>query len=88
MAAAIRESGGAPWVGIYDVSPDETAVVAWSGPSAAPSTTRSKIVAPVLDATGRVAGLLAFESDLPDAFGDDDRRRLEECALAITPFWW
>ena len=34
IAAAIRETGGYRWVGVYDVSPDEIGVVAWSGPSA------------------------------------------------------
>jgi len=33
IAAAIRDSGEYGWVGIYDVTPDEIAVVAWSGPS-------------------------------------------------------
>src|SRR5258705_7390908 len=34
ISAAIRETGGYRWVGIYDVSEDEIGVVAWSGPSA------------------------------------------------------
>ncbi len=34
IAGAIRESGGYRWVGVYDVTPDEIGVVAWSGPSA------------------------------------------------------
>jgi len=34
VSAAIRETGGYRWVGIYDVSEDEIGVVAWSGPSA------------------------------------------------------
>ena len=87
IAAAIRESGGYRWVGIYDVTPDGIAVVAWSGP-AAPPVQRSKIVVPVLDPErGRVVGQLEVETDLPDAFGADDRRRLEECAAALAPFW-
>jgi GAF domain-containing protein len=30
----IREAGGYRWVGIYDVTDDEVAVIAWSGPEA------------------------------------------------------
>jgi len=32
VAAAIRRFGGYRWVGIYDVGPEEIAVVAWDGP--------------------------------------------------------
>jgi putative methionine-R-sulfoxide reductase with GAF domain len=86
IAAAIRESGEYGWVGIYDVTPDEIAVVAWSG--LAPSTARSEIDVPVLDhERGTPVGLLRVESDLPDAFGAEDRSRLEECAAALAPFW-
>jgi len=34
IAAAIREAGGYWWVGLYDVTPEEIGVVAWSGPFA------------------------------------------------------
>ena len=89
IAAAIRETGGYRWVGIYDVTPDEIGVVAWSGPAApALGSTRSKIVVPVLDSgSGGVVGLLDVESDLLDAFSAEDRRSLEECAAALAPFW-
>jgi len=51
-------------------------------------TTRSEIVVPILDpATGQVVGLLDVESDLVDAFGEEDRRCLEECAAALEPLW-
>lgn len=87
VAAAIRESGGYRWVGIYDVASDEIDVVAWSGPAGL-DTTRSKIVVPVLEAgRARVVGLLDVESDLPDAFDAEDRRSLEECAAALTSLW-
>jgi len=122
LSAAIRETGGYRWVGVYDVSEDEIGVVAWSGPSAPAyprfsstrglcgaavqsgkttavgdvtrdprylttlETTRSEIVVPVL-AGGHVVGLLDIESDLPDAFSEEDRRCLEECAAALAPFW-
>ena len=85
MIRAIRETGGYRWVGIYDVAPDEIGIVAWSGPAAPAGTTRSEIVVPVLDAgNGRVVGLLKVESDVPDAFGPEDRRCLEECAAALA----
>ncbi|HYQ96401.1 MAG TPA: GAF domain-containing protein [Candidatus Eisenbacteria bacterium] len=124
IAAAIRETGGYRWVGVYDVAPDEIGVVAWSGPSAPAyprfavglglcgasvrsrttvvvgdvtrdprylttlGTTRSEIVAPVLDpASGVVVGLLDVESERVDAFNAEDRRCLEECASALAPLW-
>jgi putative methionine-R-sulfoxide reductase with GAF domain len=75
-------------VGIYDVTADETGVIAWSGPAATLGSTRSEIVVPVLDSgSGDVVGLLGVKSDLIDAFGDEDRRSLEECAAALAPFW-
>jgi GAF domain-containing protein len=100
IAAAIRETGGYRWVGIYDVSPEEIAVLAWSGPAApaclrfpasqlaTPGTTRSENVVPILDPdSGRAVGLLDVESDLMDAFGEEDRRCLVECAAALAPLW-
>ena len=124
IAGAIREMGGYRWAGIYEVSPEEIGVVAWSGPNAPAhprfptgqglcgaavlaratiavgdvtrdlrylttlGTTRSEIVVPILDpATGQVVGLLDVESDLVDAFGEEDRRCLEECAAALEPLW-
>jgi L-methionine (R)-S-oxide reductase len=33
VAAAIRRFGGYRWVGIYDVSADEIAVIGWDGPA-------------------------------------------------------
>ena len=124
IAGAIREMGGYRWAGIYDVSPEEIGVIAWSGPDAPAyprfpasqgicgaavlarstiavgdvtrdkrylttlGTTRSEIVVPVVDsATGSVVGLLDVESELADAFGEEDRRCLEECAAALKPLW-
>ncbi len=95
ISAAIRETGGYRWVGIYDVAAEGVSgaggvvageVVAWSGPTL--GTTRSKIVAPILrPAGGGVLGLLGVESDLPDAFSEEDRRCLEECAAILAPLW-
>ncbi|HXL15187.1 MAG TPA: GAF domain-containing protein, partial [Methylomirabilota bacterium] len=92
ISAAIRETVGYRWVGIYDVSEDEIGVVAWSGPKARVTrdtrhlttlgTTRSEIVVPVLKGGG-VVGLLDVESDLTDAFSEEDRRFLEECAVVL-----
>lgn len=33
VAASIRRFGGYRWVGVYDVTPEEIAVVAWDGPA-------------------------------------------------------
>ena len=93
ISAAIRETGGYRWVGVYDVSADEIGVVAWSGPSRDPrylptlGTTRSEIVVPVVGTSGQVVGLLDVESEPPDAFGTEDHRCLEECAANLTPLW-
>jgi GAF domain-containing protein len=124
IAGAIREMGGYRWAGVYDVSPEEIGVIAWSGPDAPAhprfpasqglcgaavlarstiavgdvtrdlrylttlGTTRSEIVVPILDpATGKVVGLLDVESELADAFGEEDRRCLEDCAAALEALW-
>jgi hypothetical protein len=84
IAAAIRETGGYPWVGIHEVSAGGTQVLAWSGPAA----TRSEIRIPIRGATGGpVVGMLGVASDLPDAFGEEDRLLLEECAALLRPLW-
>jgi len=80
ISAAIRETGGYRWVGIYA---EETRLLAWSGPGE-PRDARSNIVVPIPTST---AGQLRVESDLPDAFGAEDRRRLEECAALLGPLW-
>jgi len=84
ISAAIRETGGYRWVGIYA---EETRLLAWSGPGE-PRDTRSRIVIPVPGtAAGQVVGLLVVESDVPNAFGEEDRSRLEECAALLRPLW-
>jgi hypothetical protein len=88
ISAAIRETGGYRWVGIYDVLPgEETGVLAWSGPGE-PRDTHSKVVIPVPGPTvGRAVGLLDVESEIANAFGEEDRRLLEECAALLRPLW-
>jgi len=85
ITAAIRETYGYRRVGIRDVTGDATPVVAWSGPTL--SATRSEIVTPVLDGAAATVGWLDAESDVPDAFGIEDRRCLEECARLLPPLW-
>jgi len=81
ISAAIRETGGYRWVGIYEVLPDEEVrVLAWSGPSE-PRDARSKIVVPILGTVG------SLEVEIPNAFGEEDRRLLEECAALLRPLW-
>lgn len=82
ISAAIRETCGYPWVGIYEIA---GVVVAWSGPAVGAA--RSKLVVPVLGPGGPAVGLLGVESDLPDAFNQEDRRCLEECAAILAPLW-
>ena len=83
ISAAIRESGGYRWVGIYDAPEADATLVAWSGPAPSPKT---KLVVPVL-ADGSVVGLLKVESGLPDGFGEEDRQSLEACAASLAPLW-
>jgi putative methionine-R-sulfoxide reductase with GAF domain len=90
ISAAIRETGGYRWVGIYDGSAGEIGVMAWSGasPSATRAAPRSETVIPIPGATGgRPEGQLRVESDLPDAFTGEDLRRLEECAALLGALW-
>ncbi len=51
--------------------------------------TRSEIIVPVLQLpTGAAVGLLDAESERLDAFSDDDRRFLEECAAALVSLFF
>jgi len=78
ISAAIRETGGYPWVGIYDVAAG--GAVAWSGPAL--GTARSKLVVPVVNPPGGgVLGLLGVESELADAFSQEDQR----CLIMTIP---
>lgn len=49
--------------------------------------TRSEIVVPVEDATGKVVGIIDVESERPNAFQDEDTRFLRNCASAILPMF-
>ncbi|HXI01963.1 MAG TPA: SAM-dependent methyltransferase [Candidatus Saccharimonadales bacterium] len=46
--------------------------------------TRSEIVVPLRGKDGRILGEIDIDSDLPAAFGERDRRRLEEAAAALS----
>ena len=61
--------------------------MAWSGPGE-PRDTHSKIVIPILGATaGEVVGRLDVESEISNAFGEEERRLLNECAALLRPLW-
>ena len=47
--------------------------------------TRSEIVVPISH-EGRIVGEIDIDSDLPAAFGEDDRALLERVALVVGPF--
>jgi len=51
------------------------------------TTTRSEIVVPVKRPSGEVVALIDVESDKPDAFGSEDRRKLKEFSLRAADFW-
>jgi len=87
VAAAIRETGGYRWVGLYEPSGDTIQIMAWSGHVTPDLGARAEIRTPVLDATGSVMGLLGVERDPPDALGPEDRACLEECARLLGPLW-
>lgn len=49
--------------------------------------TRSEIVVPVLDAAGKVVGLIDAESERANAFGEEDARFLQSCASRMLPIF-
>ncbi len=50
--------------------------------------TLSEIIIPVLDEkSGAVVGTIDVESERANAFSDEDRRMLEDCASAARPLW-
>ncbi len=55
--------------------------------SAFPST-KAEIIVPVIRPTdGRVIGTIDVESEQANAFSDQDRRMLEQCAAAVVGLW-
>ncbi|MDQ2672948.1 MAG: GAF domain-containing protein, partial [Actinomycetota bacterium] len=46
--------------------------------------TRSEIIVPILDRTGRKGGTIDVESDRVDAFSEEDRATLERCAAVVA----
>lgn len=50
--------------------------------------TRSEMIVPVVDRdTHRVVGTIDVESELVDAFSEEDRSALERCARAVAPLF-
>ena len=49
--------------------------------------TRSEIIVPVKSRSGSVLGLIDVESDRPNAFTEQDRVLLENCAREMAPLW-
>jgi putative methionine-R-sulfoxide reductase with GAF domain len=48
-------------------------------------TTRSEIIVPVVDPSGRkIVGTIDVESEKVDAFSEEDRAALERCAVALA----
>ncbi len=66
--------GAAARTGVTQIVPD---VEVFPGHIACAASTRSEIVIPVRDGTGRLIGVLDLDSNLPDAFGQPDADALE-----------
>ena len=68
-------------VNVGDVAADPRYLTAFG-------TTKSKIIVPVFDSDGEnVVGTIDIESDKPNAFSEDVRALLEDCATVIRPLW-
>lgn len=65
--------GAAARTGQVQLVPD---VDAFPGHIACASSTRSELVIPVRNSTGNLLGVFDIDSDLPDAFTEDDAREL------------
>jgi hypothetical protein len=91
ITAAIRETYGYDWVGVYDVTGQELGLIAWSGsgPPIDPRSDlpggRSEIMTVVLHPAGGLAGFLGAANT--NALGVEDQRRLEDCVRSLAPFW-
>lgn len=86
IAVGAGVCGTALQQGESQVVPD---VHAFPGHIACDPRSRSEIVVPIRDATGRVVAVLDLDSDRPATFDDDDRRGLEALAdeLATRVDW-
>ena len=49
--------------------------------------TKSEIVVPVFDASGQIVGTIDVESEIKNAFNNDDADFLEDCAKKISELW-
>lgn len=49
--------------------------------------TRSELIVPVLDASGRVVGTLDVESERENAFGEEDMEFLRRCGETLLPLF-
>jgi putative methionine-R-sulfoxide reductase with GAF domain len=88
----IRALGPYRWAGLYDVTVNEIAVIAWDGPE--PPTylttiggTRGEMIQPVLRPSGLVVGTIDVESEKLNAFSDRDTTLLAACAGALQWLW-
>ncbi len=66
--------GACARTGEAQIVPD---VAAFPGHIACASSTRSELVLPVRDRKGRLIAVFDIDSDLPDAFGEEDADRLQ-----------
>ena len=73
--------GAAAASGVTEIVDDVNAAERYLAGSASP---RSEIVVPIAY-EGRVVGEIDIDSDVPGAFGDDDRAFLERVALLVSP---
>lgn len=72
--------GAAARTGQVQLVPD---VEAFPGHIACATSTRSELVLPVRDATGHVIAVFDIDSDQPDAFTEQDARRLDEILTQV-----
>jgi len=93
ITAAIRETYGYDWVGVYDVVEPEITLIAWSGsgppidPRSSLPSSRSQMMTIALHPAGGIAGFLGVANDPSNALGVEDQRRIEDCVRSLAPFW-
>jgi putative methionine-R-sulfoxide reductase with GAF domain len=94
-AEIVRGAREFRWVGIYDVSDDEIALIGYAGSLAVEEAIRTQAtvtaasaVVPILGAESAIAiGTLDAESGRVDALTRDDVEFLEECASVLRPLY-